>query len=114
MSRLIALCLSAAVAIVAVSSAQASELMGTWKLKSMAITDSVGGRKEMARELSPQGLHIAHFVIDGVIRGFGTSSDSDDRMLDPDAIAETYHAVHKQHRSVWSWEVELRPWGESF
>ncbi|MDP6012543.1 MAG: SDR family NAD(P)-dependent oxidoreductase [Alphaproteobacteria bacterium] len=80
--------------------------MGKFGLRGLA--------QSMARELSPQGLHIAHFVIDGGIRGVGTSSDSGDRMLDPDAIAETYHAVHKQHRSAWSWEVELRPWGESF
>ncbi|MDP7539986.1 MAG: hypothetical protein QF726_05900 [Alphaproteobacteria bacterium] len=57
---------------------------------------------------------IAHFVIEGGIRRVGARNDPDDRMLDPDAIAETYHTVHKQHRSAWSWEVELRPWGKSF
>ncbi|MDP6951547.1 MAG: SDR family NAD(P)-dependent oxidoreductase [Alphaproteobacteria bacterium] len=80
--------------------------MGKFALRGLA--------QSMARELSPQGLHIAHFVIDGGIRAAGTNTDPDDRMLDPDAIAESYHAVHNQHRSAWSWEIELRPYGETF
>lgn len=80
--------------------------MGKFALRGLA--------QSMARELSPQGLHIAHFVIDGGIRAAQASDDPDDRMLDPDALAETYHAVYNQHRSAWSWEVELRPYGETF
>ncbi len=80
--------------------------MGKFALRGLA--------QSMARELSPQGIHVAHFVIDGGIRPPGTRDDTDDRMLDSDAIAESYHHVHAQHRSAWSWEVELRPWGESF
>ncbi len=80
--------------------------MGKFGLRGLA--------QSMTRELSPQGLHIAHFVIDGGIRPAGTSNDPDDRMLDPDAIAESYHAVHNQHRSAWAWEIELRPYGETF
>ncbi len=63
----------------------------------------------MARELQPKGIHVAHFVIDGVI-----GRDSKDSKLDPDAIAETYLQVHRQRRSSWSFNVELRPWLEKF
>ena len=69
----------------------------------------------MARELSPKGVHVAHFVIDGGIRSTTrpASTDSPDSMLDPDAIAETYWQVANQPRSAWTWEVELRPWVEN-
>ncbi len=80
--------------------------MGKFALRGLA--------QSMARELSPQGIHVAHFVIDGGIRPPGGGEDADHRMLDPDAIAESYAHVHSQHRSAWSWEVELRPWGETF
>ncbi len=79
--------------------------MGKFALRGLA--------QSMARELSPKGIHVAHFVIDGGIRS-ATSTDSSDSMLDPDAIAETYWAVLQQHRSAWSWEVEVRPWVEKF
>ncbi|MEM7122894.1 MAG: SDR family NAD(P)-dependent oxidoreductase [Pseudomonadota bacterium] len=65
--------------------------------------------QSMARELQPKNIHVAHFVIDG---GIGKSDD--DTKLDPDAIAKTYLDVHRQHRSAWTWEVELRPWKETF
>ncbi len=71
----------------------------------------------LARELHPQGIHIGHFVIDGGIRAEHRPErhdTGDDRMLDPDAIAETYLHVHRQHRSSWAWEIELRPWLETF
>src|SRR3546814_7078156 len=79
----------------------------------------------LARELQPRGIHVAHFVIDGGIgrpRPDGAQPDGaqpddalpDDALLAPDAIAETYLHVHRQHRSAWTWEVELRPWVESF
>jgi NAD(P)-dependent dehydrogenase (short-subunit alcohol dehydrogenase family) len=82
--------------------------MGKFALRGLA--------QSMARELSPQGLHIAHFVIDGGIRSAARLDPADrpDSMLDPDAIAETYLHVVKQHRSAWTWEVELRPWVERF
>ncbi len=66
--------------------------------------------QSMARELGPKNIHVAHFIIDG---GIGRASP-DDTSLDPDAIAQTYMAIHKQPRSAWTWEVELRPWTESF
>lgn len=69
----------------------------------------LGLAQSMARELQPKGIHVAHFVIDGVI-----GRDSKDNKLDPDAIAETYFQVHTQHRSSWSFNVELRPWSEKF
>jgi short-subunit dehydrogenase len=83
--------------------------MGKFALRGLA--------QSMARELAPQGLHVAHFVIDGGIsrgpddprRGRGA-----DGLLEPAAIAETYLHVHSQARSAWTWEVELRPWVEPF
>lgn len=77
-----------------------------------------GLAQSMARELQPQNIHIGHFVIDGGIEkksGDPRASDrGDDGMLDPDAIAETYLHVHRQHRSAWTWEIEMRPWVEKF
>ena len=68
--------------------------------------------QSMARELAPQNIHVAHFIIDGGIRA--GADDGQDAMLDPDAIAQSYLHVHRQHRSAWTWEVELRPWVETF
>jgi|SRR5450755_181667 NAD(P)-dependent dehydrogenase (short-subunit alcohol dehydrogenase family) len=75
-----------------------------------------GLTQSLARELSPQGIHIAHFVIDGGIRGPGRSKDADkpDALLDPDAIATTYLNILRQPRSAWTHEIELRPWLERF
>jgi len=75
-----------------------------------------GLAQSMARELFPKNIHVAHFIIDGQIEPAGQVVDADrpDRRLSPDAIAETYLAVHRQHRSAWSFEVDLRPWVETF
>jgi NAD(P)-dependent dehydrogenase (short-subunit alcohol dehydrogenase family) len=82
--------------------------MGKFALRGLA--------QSMARELSPQGIHIAHFVIDGGIRSAARSESADrpDSMLDPDAIALSYWNVLQQPRSAWTWELELRPWVEKF
>jgi NAD(P)-dependent dehydrogenase (short-subunit alcohol dehydrogenase family) len=82
--------------------------MGKFALRGLA--------QSMARELSPQGIHVAHFVIDGGIRSAGrpVPDNAPDSLLDPDAIAETYWATLMQHRSAWSWEIEVRPWLEKF
>ena len=79
--------------------------MGKFALRGLA--------QSMARELAPKGVHVAHFVIDGGIESQGRVPDHDE-WLDPDAIAQTYLNVHRQHRSAWTWEVELRPWVERF
>ena len=82
--------------------------MGKFALRGLA--------QSMARELSPQGIHVAHFVIDGGIRSATrpVPGNAPDSLLDPDAIAETYWATLQQQRSAWSWEVEVRPWVEKF
>jgi NAD(P)-dependent dehydrogenase (short-subunit alcohol dehydrogenase family) len=82
--------------------------MGKFALRGLA--------QSMARELSPQGIHIAHFVIDGAIRSTVRTEPADrpDSMLDPDAIALSYWNVLQQPRSAWTWELELRPWVEKF
>jgi NADP-dependent 3-hydroxy acid dehydrogenase YdfG len=82
--------------------------MGKFALRGLA--------QSMARELSPRGIHVAHFVIDGGIRSARrpVPADTPDSLLDPDAIAETYLHVLQQPRSSWTWEVELRPWVEKF
>jgi short-subunit dehydrogenase len=76
-----------------------------------------GLAQSLARELHPQNIHIAHFVIDGQILNVDKDSsfhESKDQMLHPDAIAETYLQFHMQSKSSWSWEIELRPWLEKF
>ncbi len=82
--------------------------MGKFALRGMA--------QSMARELHPQNIHIAHFVIDGGILNPGRSEPADrpDSMLRPDAIAQSYLDVLRQDRSIWAWEIELRPWVENF
>jgi NAD(P)-dependent dehydrogenase (short-subunit alcohol dehydrogenase family) len=75
-----------------------------------------GLAQSLARELAPQGIHIAHFVIDGGIRNPGREEPADkpDSLLDPDAIAASYWHLLGQPRSAWTWEIELRPWTERF
>ncbi|MBU7583125.1 MAG: SDR family NAD(P)-dependent oxidoreductase [Nostoc sp. TH1S01] len=72
--------------------------------------------QSIARELAPQNIHVAHFIIDGVIRSATSQEapDKPDSLLDPDAIAQTYLNILRQPRSAWTWEVELRPWVETF
>ncbi|MGH6867790.1 MAG: SDR family NAD(P)-dependent oxidoreductase [Methylocella sp.] len=79
--------------------------MGKFALRGLA--------QSTARELAPQGIHVAHFVIDGAIRSPG-HVEAQDSMLDPDAIAESYLHVLRQPRNAWTWEIELRPWVEKF
>ena len=82
--------------------------MGKFALRGLA--------QSMARELAPQGIHVAHFVIDGGIRSTRRTElpDKPDSLLDPDAIAQSYLHVLNQPRSTWTWEIELRPWVEKF
>jgi NAD(P)-dependent dehydrogenase (short-subunit alcohol dehydrogenase family) len=84
--------------------------MGKFALRGLA--------QSMARELAPKGIHVAHFVIDGGIRQAPedprASERGEDGMLLPDEIAKNYLHVYRQHRSAWTWELELRPWVERF
>jgi hypothetical protein len=82
--------------------------MGKFALRGLA--------QSAARELMPQGIHVAHFVIDGGVRSAARPNPPDrpDSMLDPAGIAQTYLDVLRQPRSAWSFEVELRPWVETF
>lgn len=82
--------------------------MGKFALRGLA--------QSLARELSPQGIHVAHVVIDGGIRSDRRPDppQAPDSTLDPDAIAQTYLDLLRQHRSAWAWEVELRPYVEKF
>ena len=89
----------------------------------MACHAKSGLAQSMARELMPQGIHVANVPIDAAIgwtqedgtrahRRAGTTVD--DNMADPDYIAETYLQLHHQHRSTWAFEVVLRPWVEKW
>jgi len=82
--------------------------MGKFALRGLA--------QSMARELAPKGIHVAHFVIDGGIKSAERheSAGASDSLLLPEAIAEAYLHVLRQHRSAWTWEMELRPWVEKF
>jgi NAD(P)-dependent dehydrogenase (short-subunit alcohol dehydrogenase family) len=82
--------------------------MGKFALRGLA--------QSLARELSPLGIHVGHFVIDGGIRSERrpVPTDRPDSLLDPDAIAATYLQVLQQPRNAWTWEIELRPWVERF
>jgi NAD(P)-dependent dehydrogenase (short-subunit alcohol dehydrogenase family) len=83
--------------------------MGKFALRGLA--------QSMARELAPKNIHVAHFVIDGGIQAGNDAragERGDDGKLLPDEIAKSYLAVYQQHRSAWSWELELRPWTERF
>ena len=83
--------------------------MGKFALRGLA--------QSMARELAPKNIHVAHFVIDGGIRAQDDARGAErgeDGMLLPDEIAKNYLNIYRQHRSTWSWEIELRPWVERF
>lgn len=76
--------------------------------------------QSMARELGPQGIHVAHVIIDGAIDTQFIKENfperyalkAQDGILSPDAIAENYWNLHNQHRSAWTHELDLRPWIE--
>jgi NAD(P)-dependent dehydrogenase (short-subunit alcohol dehydrogenase family) len=82
--------------------------MGKFALRGLA--------QSMARELSPQGIHVAHVVVDGGIRSARRQEapDNPDSLLDPDAIAQSYLHLLRQPRNAWTWELEVRPWVEKF
>ncbi len=87
--------------------------MGKFALRGLA--------QSLARELGPRNIHVAHFIIDGGIASPGrdlaggdAATNPNDDQLEPEAIAQTYMAVLKQHRSAWTHELDLRPWVETF
>ncbi len=77
--------------------------MGKFALRGLA--------QSLARELGPKGLHVAHVIIDGAI---GRAGADEAGKLDPDAIAAAYLQIHRQPRSTWAHEVDLRPSVEKF
>ena len=88
----------------------ASFAMGKFALRGLA--------QSLARELGPQGIHVGHVIVDGLIRSSAPPGaelpPEADSQLDPDAIARTYLHLLSQHRSAWTWEIDLRPWSERF
>ena len=80
--------------------------MGKFGLRGLA--------QSLARELQPKNIHVAHFVIDGGISSEIRPDNGEQNLLNPDEIAKTYLSFHRQNRSAWAWEVELRPWVEKF
>ncbi|MEC7488415.1 MAG: SDR family oxidoreductase [Pseudomonadota bacterium] len=78
--------------------------------------------QSMARELGPKGIHVAHIVIDGAIDTEWIAEmfperyklKDEDGILNPDHIADMYWQIHCQSRSAWTFEMDLRPWIESF
>ena len=78
--------------------------------------------QSVAREFGPQGIHVAHVIVDGVIDGDRARASipgvearfGEDGMLHPDEIAKMYLMLHRQHRSAWTHELDLRPWSEKF
>jgi len=76
----------------------------------------------LAREFGPQGIHVAHVIIDGIIDGDKVNlrfpdfanSKGEDGKLNIDAIAENFLMLHKQHKSTWSFEIDIRPWSETW
>jgi len=75
--------------------------MGKFGLRALA--------QSMARELGPKGIHVAHTIIDG---GIGENAEA--TKLSPDAIADAYWHLHRQQKSAWTQELDLRPWAEKF
>lgn len=82
--------------------------MGKFALRGLA--------QSAARELTPQGIHVAHVVVDGKVRSKvrPDPADAPDSTLDPEAVAQSYLDLLRQHRSAWSWEIEIRPWVENY
>jgi len=74
--------------------------------------------QSMARELGPQGVHVAHLIIDGQIAsdrpGYSAAERGEDHVLKPEAIAEAAWFLHSQHRSAWTQELDLRPYVEKW
>ncbi|WP_372833278.1 SDR family oxidoreductase [Pontibacterium sp.] len=76
--------------------------------------------QSMARELGPQGIHVAHVIVDGLINNEATkaflaeqfASKGEDGVMQPDDMAEIYWQIHMQPRSAWTFEQDVRPYAE--
>jgi len=76
----------------------------------------------MSRELGPQGIHVAHVIVDGLIENEATkeflpdlfASKGEDGIIQPDDLAEIYWQIHKQPRSTWTFEQDVRPYAEQW
>jgi len=86
---------------------------GGWLAFSSAKFALRGLAQSLARELWPQGIHVAHVVVDGLI-GSQDIAESPEPMLDPDRMADAYFHLTEQDRSAWTLELDLRPHRERF
>jgi len=76
-----------------------------------------GASRKAWRAICSRRIHVGHIVSDGWIGRPGDPRGANrgpDALLDPDAIADSYFHLHRQQRSAWAWEIELRPWVETF
>lgn len=86
------------------------------------MNETLSDLQSAAREFGPQGIHVAHVIVDGMIDGdrinaFQPRAKSDrgpDGLLDPDAIAENHWTLYQQPRSAWTHELDLPPWVEAW
>lgn len=100
----------------ATASVKGSALFGSFAAGKFALR-ALG--QSLAREFGPQGVHVAHIIVDGIIdiprtKHFTTASSAEDAKLKPEAIAETYWHLHTQHRSAFTQEIDIRPYVEKF
>jgi len=74
--------------------------------------------QSLARELGPKGIHVAHIIVDGIIKGEQTKQWFPDRpdteFIDPNALADLYWTLHTQNQTVWTQELDIRPSAEKF
>ena len=87
---------------------------GGWLAFSSAKFALRGLVQSLARELWPQGVHVAHVVVDGIIGPAGEAMNADEPQLDPDGMAEAYWHLASQARTAWTLELDLRPAREKF
>lgn len=101
-----AILLTGATASVKALAQSAPFAMGKFALRALA--------QSAARELGPKGIHVVHFIIDGLVRSESRPDDGTDMTLDSGDVADAYLCALRQRRSAWSHEVDLRPWLETF
>ncbi|KAK4162229.1 hypothetical protein QBC43DRAFT_322062 [Cladorrhinum sp. PSN259] len=100
----------------ATASVRGSARFGTFAAAKFAVR-ALG--QSLAREFGPQGVHVAHVIVDGIIdiprmKGYTANDGKEDGKISPDAIADSYWHLHTQHRSSFTHELDLRPYVEKF